>query len=204
MSEVKTGTKKPSGRRPAGSGAKQHILAAASELFASQGYDRTSLRQIASSAKVDPSLILHYFGSKKRLHVASLLPLMEGPKQLPTTLQGDIDNVGERLARMLVGLMQDTSARTLLLSLFRSISSDGESAEALQQFVQLTVMDTVEPYLPGPDKKLQANILGSQIIGIFIARYIIKIEPLATIDDRQLIAYLAPRLQSHFTAPVTP
>lgn len=200
MSEVNGTRKKSSGRRPAGSHAKENILRAAGDLFAHQGYDRTSLRQIASQAKVDPSLILHYFESKKKLFVTSMAPLMEGPRQLPEALQGDIESAGERLATIFVRLISDSETQKLMLGMFRSVSSDNGSADALRQFVEDTIMRVIEEYLPGPNRQLQANILGGQLIGIFVARCVVKLEPIASIDDDQLIKYLAPRLQSHFLA----
>lgn len=198
MSEVNT-NRKNRGRRPTGgNNVKDSILKAASDLFARQGYDRTSLRHIASAAEVDPSLILHYFGSKKKLFVTSMAPLLEGPRRLPTALEGDSKNIGERLATMFVKLIANDETQKLMLGMFRSVSSDTESASVLQEFVEDAIMTTIEEYLPGPNKRLQANILGSQMIGIFVARYIVKVEPLASIDDDQLIKYLAPRIQAHF------
>lgn len=198
MNEVNSATKKSSGRRPKGNAAKDDILRAASSLFASKGYDKTSLRLIASVAEVDPSLILHYFGSKKKLFVTSMAPLMEGPKLLPQALHGDIDAAGERLAKAFVTLTSSNETREMMLGMFRSASSDTGAADALHQFVEDTIMKAIEPYLPGPNKKLQANILGGQMIGVFVARYIVKLEPIASINDDELIRYLAPRLQAHF------
>lgn len=198
MNEVNRTGKKSSGRRPGDSTAKEGILRTASSLFARQGYDKTSLRQIASTAQVDPSLILHYFGSKRKLFVTSMAPLMEGPKLLPEALSGNDNTVGERLAAMFVNLLSTGETQKMMLGMFRSASSDADAADALRQFVESAIMKTVEEYLPGPDKKIQANILGSQMIGIFVARYIVKLEPIASIDDDQLIKYLAPRLQAHF------
>lgn len=198
MSGVNSTNKKRVGRRPAASNAKEAILKAASSLFASQGYDRASLRHIASVAEVDPSLILHYFGSKKNLFVTSMAPLMEGPRMLPEALRGDNDTAGERLAAKFVALISDGQTREMMLGMIRSVSSDAAAADALRQFVEDAIMKTIEEFLPGPNKRLQANILGGQLIGLFVARYIVKLDPIASIDDDQLVKYLAPRLQAHF------
>lgn len=149
---------------------------------------------------MDPALILHYFGSKKKLFVASMAPLMEGPRMLPEALKGDSDTAGERLAIAFVGIMGDSQTREMMLGMIRSASSDAAAADTLRQFVESAIMKAIEEYLPGPNRQLQANILGSQMIGLFVARYIVKLEPVASIDDSQLVAYLAPRLQAHFAS----
>ena len=117
---------------------------------------------------------------------------------LPEALRGDNDTAGERLASKFVALISDGQTREMMLGMIRSVSSDAAAADALRQFVEDAIMKTIEEFLPGPNKRLQANILGGQLIGLFVARYIVKLDPIASIDDDQLVKYLAPRLQAHF------
>ena len=86
------------GRRPAGSGTREAILAAASRAFAEQGYPRTTLRGIARDAGVDTRLVTHYFGSKQDLFVA-VVELPFDPEQvMPALLAPGREGVGFRLA----------------------------------------------------------------------------------------------------------
>ena len=59
------------GRRPGTPDTRDAILAVARRRFATRGYDATSLRGIAAEAKVDPALLIHYFGTKEGLFVAA-------------------------------------------------------------------------------------------------------------------------------------
>src|SRR5689334_16457158 len=43
------------------------ILDQARRLFAESGYDRTTIRAVATAADVDPGLVMHYFRSKEEL-----------------------------------------------------------------------------------------------------------------------------------------
>ncbi len=188
--------------RPSGDGnTKETILEAARIQFAAEGYS-TSLRKIATEANIDPSLIMHYFGSKQQLFIESMLPLFEAPRKIPDIFSGDEDKIGERLATMFVTIISEPFTRNLMLGMFKSISSEEKAAEMVRKFIQAAIIDLVETHLPGPNKKLQANILGGQMMGIFIARYIIKIEPIASINNDELIKYLALRIQFHFGSPV--
>src|SRR5690606_5246236 len=55
------------GRRAAGSGTRETILAAARDAFAAHGFGGVTIRQIASTAAVDPALVHYYFGTKEQL-----------------------------------------------------------------------------------------------------------------------------------------
>jgi AcrR family transcriptional regulator len=198
MNSVKSMSGKNLGRRPGNENTKAKIIGAAQICFAQHGYDRAPLRQVATLAQVDPALILHYFGTKQQLFIEAMLPLFEGPKMLPAAMRGDASGIGTRLATLFIKLTSEPTVQQLMLGLFKSVSSERQAAVLLSEFVRTNVIEQLEPYLPGPNKKLQANIIGSQLVGIFMARYVIKVEPIASTTDSEVIEYLAPRLQAHF------
>src|ERR1700722_5692117 len=47
------------------------ILDSARSQFGSHGFERTTIRSVASQAGVDPALVMHYFGSKAELFAAA-------------------------------------------------------------------------------------------------------------------------------------
>ena len=53
------------------------ILDAAEALFAAQGFDSTTIKQIGARAQANPALIYYYFGSKDTLYRAVLRRLFE-------------------------------------------------------------------------------------------------------------------------------
>src|SRR5256885_622978 len=60
------------GRRPGNQDTREAIVEAARKAFAERGYDRASIRAIATSAGVDPALVHHYFGTKDELFLATV------------------------------------------------------------------------------------------------------------------------------------
>src|SRR3984957_21054212 len=71
------------------------ILGAAAQAFLTAGYERTTIRAVASAAGVDPGLVIHYFGSKQELfrRVIDAAPVPEvsgtpepATEQIPATL----------------------------------------------------------------------------------------------------------------------
>lgn len=193
-------TRARSGRRPGASDSRASILAAAQRLFAERGYDATSVRAVASQARVDPALVLHFFGSKAELFASSLhLPL--DPEEIEALAQGDRRTSGRRLAEFyLRRIFRDR--RATVLSLLRSAVSNPEAAAMLRRAIQGTVIAALERVLPGEEAALRGELCASQMMGLFLARHILGVEPLASEDDERLIEAVAPALQHYLSGPL--
>src|SRR5260370_40020963 len=61
-------TPRPTSRAEQRRRTEARILDAATRAFFSAGYDRTTIRAVASAAGVDAGLVMHYFGSKQELY----------------------------------------------------------------------------------------------------------------------------------------
>ena len=81
------------GRRPGNQDTREAIIAAAREAFAEKGYDRASIRAIATGAGVDPALVHHYFGTKDQLFLATVNAPIDPGEILPRVLSGDPDDI---------------------------------------------------------------------------------------------------------------
>jgi AcrR family transcriptional regulator len=192
------------GRRPGRSGTREAILAAAGRHFAQYGYDRASLRGIAAEAGVDQKLIAHFFGSKQQLFVAAVgLPFNPG-EVLPTVLAGDRASIGERLATLLVDVLEQPALHQRLTGVVRAAASEPEVARMLREFLSRELFAPAAELLGSEDGAFRANLVGSQIVGLVMARYVIAIEPLASMPPQAVAAAVAPTLQRYLLGPVTP
>ena len=193
-------TKKRTGRRPGDSDSRGAILRAAQRLFADRGYDVTSVRAVAAKARVDPALVLHYFGSKADLFAASLqLPL--DPAEVEALVRGDRASLGRRLATFYVHRVF-RERRETILSLLRSAVSNPEAADMLRRAMQGTVVALLDRAFPGEEGALRGELCASHMMGLFLARQILRIEPLASEDEDRLIEIVAPALQQYLSAPL--
>ena len=185
------------GRRPGASGTREAILRAAAEEFAEHGYDRATIRGVARRAGVDAALVHHYFGRKQDLFVASLdLPV--NPADLASTLLADDPEVaGERIVGLFVSLWDHAANRQPLMALIRSAVSSEQAARMLREFATREVVARVVERLGKPDAQLRANLVMSQLFGLAMARYIVKIEPLASMPPAALAAAVGPSLQRY-------
>lgn len=190
------------GRPPGGTANRAAILAAAAHLFSELGYDRTSLRAVAAEAGVDQALIAHYFGSKHTLFVAAVEFPLDPDQMLPQLLDGDPATIGERLARAQVALLEVPDVRRRLAGLVRAASSEPDAARMLREFLMREVVRPVAEALGTDEPELRVSLVGSQIIGLMMARYIVKVEPLASLPAGRVVDLVAPTLQRYLTHPL--
>jgi AcrR family transcriptional regulator len=191
------------GRRPGVSGTREAILAAARRAFAEQGYQRATVRDVAKLAGVDPALVHHYFGTKQDLFVAAVRLPVNPVDQLTAVLAAEPDQVGQRLVETFLSIWDHAAGQSPLLALIRSAVADQDAAAMLREFITEEVLGPIARRLGSPDAQLRATLVGSQLIGLAMARYIIRVEPLASASSAQVAAVVGPTVQRYLTGEVT-
>jgi AcrR family transcriptional regulator len=171
-------------------------------MFGAQGYDRTSVRQVALEAGVDPALVIHYFGSKLELFVAAAeLPAPPG-EVVARLVEGPRRSAGARLASFVVDTLESDAGRQRMLALVRAATSEPEAGRLLRERVSADLLEPVADGLGGEHAAYRASLVMMHIVGLAMARYVIAIEPLASLPPEQVVAELAPRLQVCLTGRV--
>ena len=191
-----------SGRRPGDSGTREAIRAAASRLFGEVGYDRTSVRAIAKEAGVDPGLVTHFYGSKAKLFTQVVDLPVDPATVMPHLLGEDSEGVGLRVATFIVGMLENEDGRRRITGLVRSAASAPEAAEIMRERVTREVLTPIARGVGADRPELRASLCGSQIVGLVMARYIVRIEPLASEDAETVIGVIAPIFQRLLTEPL--
>ena len=190
------------GRRPGVSGTREAILDAARRAFAEQGYQHATIRGVADLAGVDPALVHHYFGTKQGLFVAAMQLPVNPVEQLTAVLAEDPGQAGERMVEVFLSIWDHAADQSPLLALVRSAVGDEHAAAMLREFITEEVLGPVAHRLGSPDARLRATLVGSQIIGLAMARYIVRVEPLASAPAAQVAAAIGPTLQRYLTGDV--
>nr|WP_218063781.1 TetR family transcriptional regulator [Arthrobacter wenxiniae] len=178
-------------------------MGSARKLFAEHGYAATSLREIARDAGVDPAMVHHWFGGKEELFNACV-ELPADPAQvlghvgeLPAELRG------EALLRALLTLW-DSPAQPALLALLRNVTGSKAQAALIRQVLFKRMLALAMAGLPGSAAELERRgvLVASQMIGLMVARYLLRAEPLASAGHDELAALIAPVLQHYLTGPL--
>jgi AcrR family transcriptional regulator len=191
------------GRRPGVSGTREAILDAARRAFAEQGYQRATIRDVARLAGVDPALVHHYFGTKQDLFVAAVRLPVNPVEQLTAVLAAEPDQVGQRLVETFLSIWDHAADKSPLLALIRSAVADEQAAALLREFITEEVLGPLARRVGSPDAQLRATLAGSQLIGLAMARYIIRVEPLASTPAAQVAAVVGPTVQRYLTGEMT-
>jgi AcrR family transcriptional regulator len=176
------------------------ILGTARRMFAAAGYDKTSLRDVAAAAGVDPAMIRHYFGSKAELFRATMGWPFEPADIAARITAGDRDHIGDRLTRVFFEAWEHPDSRAPLLAILRGAATHEESANLVRQFIQGQVYSQIAAGLALPDAELRIDLAMSQLLGIAYLRHILQVEPIASTPVDELIRRLAPVITSHLTS----
>lgn len=190
------GPGRPSGAVPGKS--RGTILAAARELFAEQGFIRTTTRAIASKAGVDPALVHYFFQTKAKLFAAVVeLPIL--PEQLKALLEETVlkdggKRRGERLLRFMLEHVFASRSHAIA-ALIRAAVADPGSVPPLRSLIEKTVVTGAASAIRGPDARLRAELFGAVIVGLFVVRQIVRVEPLASASPERVAAVVGPALE---------
>jgi AcrR family transcriptional regulator len=181
---------------------RDRILTVAREEFSERGYEKTSVRGIAKAAGVDSALVHHYFGTKEQVFEAAVeiaaAPALNAPDAVA---EGPLEGVGERLTRHIFGVWENPATRTPLLAIVRSAVNNETAAAVFRRLVASQLLRRIAAQVDLPDAELRAELAAAQLVGTAMLRYVIKVEPLASADVEQIIARVAPVVQSHLTKP---
>jgi len=191
------------GRRPGRQDTKDAILAAARDAFAEKGFDGASIRYIATGAGVDPALVHHYFGTKDQLFLAAMQIPMDPGKIIPQLAAAGMNGLGERLVRTFIGIW-DSPAGAAGVALLRSAVRNEFAARMLREFITTQIMRRVLTHLDLDPAEIptRASLVASQIIGLAMMRYVIKLEPLASAAPDAVAAAIGPTLQRYISEPI--
>jgi AcrR family transcriptional regulator len=191
------------GRRPGSPDTRAAILDAARSMFASGGFSATSVRAVAAKAGVDPALVHHYFGTKDDLFVAALqLPFDFREVLAPVIAQGP-DGAAERLLPVFLAVWDDPELQTPLLALARSLT-DPSSKELMRDGFLKVVIGPLGQALGIDDPVRRMPLVASQMMGLIFMRYLLQVEPIASMPADELVEVFAPTIQRYLTGPLPP
>lgn len=195
---VTTGKKRRG--RPAGSSdTRERILTCAREMFADKGIDKTSIRAVAAAAGVDAALVHHYFGTKERLFAAAVHIPIDPMQVIGQLSEVPVEEIGLRLPSLLLPLW-DSELGAGLIATLRSLVA-GDEVGLARSFLQEIVGGAVGARVDNPPGtgKIRTQFVVSQMMGVVMARYIIKLEPFASLPTEQIAQTIAPNLQRYLT-----
>ncbi|MFE3987943.1 TetR family transcriptional regulator [Nocardia tengchongensis] len=185
---VETGPRRSDATRAA-------ILEAARRRFAEDGYRKATIRAIAADAGIDPSMVMRYYGNKDGLFDAAL----DVDLALPDLGAADLDSVGGLLAARFLELWEQPPTSEILLTLMRSALTDEAVAERTRRIFAQQLMPAVLRFGDPADAPHRAGLIASQILGLALCRYVLRLPPVVALTQEQIVAEVGPTVQRYLT-----
>jgi AcrR family transcriptional regulator len=186
------------GRRPGNQDTRGQIITAARHAFATKGFGGASMRAIAAEAGVDAALIHHYFDSKQQLFLATVALPLGLPGMLEEVAAGGRGGLGERLVKSVLGVW-DSEFQPSLVAAIRTTLTDPALTRSAGEFLTLEVIGHVLPRddLSPEEANRRAGLVASQILGLVVGRYVLRLPVLANRETEDLVAEVGPTVQRY-------
>jgi AcrR family transcriptional regulator len=176
------------------------VLEVARRRFLAEGYQATTMRSIAAEAGVDVALISYFFGSKKGLFGAALARSANPPEVLLGALPGDPASMPERA---LLDTWDDPARGGPLRAMVGGAVQDPELAQLLKEVLEREIIDRIAEHIRGANARYRAAAFATQLAGVIFARYILALDPVATMTVDELVRHLSPGLRAALRGPTS-
>ncbi|MFC4118286.1 TetR family transcriptional regulator [Nonomuraea zeae] len=190
------------GRRPGNPQTRDSILEAAIESFVTRGYGGTTIRAVARAAGVDPALVMHFFGSKDKLFEAAIHGTMPVALVIEA-IGGDEEHLGERLVRRYLWLWEHPVHGPKLAAVLHAATATPAAAELLKELMSRELLGPIAGTLSHDHAEARALLAASQLLGLALMRYLLKVDPLASMPADLVAAAVAPGIQRYLTGTLS-
>ena len=177
---------------------REAIEVAARDLFTRNGFDRTTVREIAAKARIDASMIIRYFGSKDALFARVATPDL----RLPDLCTADPHSIGETLVRHFLEQWEGETAGGGLPVLLRSAASNPEAAQRLAEIFSAQVLPVVARVGSPETAQTRAGLVASQLLGLALTRYVLCLQPVVQLRREIIIRTVGETVQRYATGGV--
>ncbi|WP_328901036.1 TetR family transcriptional regulator [Streptomyces sp. NBC_00441] len=171
------------------------ILAAARARFAADGYQKATIRAIARDAKIDPSMVMRYYGNKAGLFAAAVAI----DPELPGLPLEPHDRIGRTLVRHFLALWEENGELTALL---RVGSTDPAAADRMQSVLRDQLIPLARRLGHDPEQAAtRAALCASAVLGLALTRYVLRFPASVALDREEIVDWLGATVQRYLTAP---
>lgn len=177
------------------------ILTSARAEFIDHGYDDATMRAIARRAGCDSAMVSYYFGSKQRLFRESFNLPSDPAEEILTLLMPGPEGAARRILDYAMVLYEERLTADTMQALMRALITDATTSQRFRTYIRTDVLDKVSAVLGG-DKHFdeQIELSMAMVYGVAVMRYVVRLEPLASMPRDRLVAEVAPVVQTRIDA----
>jgi len=182
----------------------KQVLDAARAAYARRGYLNTTLKGVAAAAGVAPDVVRRYYDNRESLFVAAMRLPFDPAMSIAQLMAPGIDGMGERLVRVTLRLLDDQETRDQLAEMVRDGAGASRATASIREFLEAEVVDRAAQLLGVPDARMRVTLATSYLLGFATTRYVLKLEPIASASEDEIVRLVAPAVQMALTTPTTP
>lgn len=188
------------GRRPGPNVGREQILAAATAQFGEHGYQGATIRNIGEAAGVDAKLVHYYFGAKEELFTTVISETFRSrgfPDLLAQRISDADASPGSQYLFAVLTALEDSGMGPAFIGLVRNLGTHEESRRIFLRFVSEELIERVAPELQSERPEARIALAGSQLLGVVVARYILKIPPIASLSVPEVARIVGPTIDRY-------
>ena len=190
------------------------LLDAARAAYDKRGYLGTTIKGVAAAAGVAPDVAMRYYRNREQLFAAAMRLPFDPATAVPEMIAPGLDGMGDRLVSLMLTLMGDEQVRGDLRRVLNSSGAANLSMSAartvlpvddqvvveqirlMSEYLSSTVLDRVVAAVGVPDARMRVAVISSYLVGIATTRYILRLEPLASATDDEVVSMVGPAVQA--------
>ncbi len=181
---------------------KRVVLDTARGMYARQGYLNTTVKGVAAAAGVAPDLVRRYYANREELFAAAMRLPTDPATAIATLLAPGIDGLAERLVRVTLRMLDEPETRDQIAAMVRDGAGAAKASAPLREFLESVIVDRVAAALRVPDARMRVTLAISYVVGVAGSRYVLRMEPLASASEDEVVRLVAPAVQAALTGPV--
>lgn len=182
----------------------KQVLDAARAAYGARGYLNTTIKGVAAAAGVAPDVVRRYYDNREALFAAAMRLPVDPGTSIAQLLAPGIDGLGERMVRVTLRMLDDPETREQLTEMVRAGAGATRATASLREFFESAVVDRVVGFLGVPDARMRVTLATSYLLGIATTRYVLKVEPIASATEDEIVLLVAPAVQAALTTPTAP
>lgn len=175
---------------------KRRVLDTARAMYVRQGYAATTIKGVAAAAGVAPDLIRRYYANREDLFAAALRLPTDPAGAITGLLAPGLDGLAERLVRVTLRMLDEPATRDQIAAMVRDGAGAAKVAAPLREFLESVIIDRVAAALGVPDARMRVVLAVSYVVGVVGSRYVLRMEPLASATEDEVVRLVAPAVQA--------
>ncbi len=171
---------------------RDRILDAGRRLFAELGYERTTIRAVATAAGVHASMVMRYYESKEGLFAAAA----DFDLMLPDLSTLPPAAMGEGLVRHFLARWEGPGAGDELPALLRAAATHPRARARAAEIFEQQVAPAIASATATARAPETAALIGAQIVGLAFTRYVLRLPAVAALDPETIVSRVGATVQA--------